>query len=92
MNIEEKIKLTASTKKDLNIISYLCQDAIFSKEEFFFDKEKKLFIATFSRYCWEKDDDQTNKEDQLYYRVVCGLQIKNVSAINYKSIVLTFHF
>ena len=84
MNIEEKIKLTASTKKDLNIISYLCQDAIFSKEELFFDKEKKLFIATFSRYCWEKDDAQSNKEDQLYYRVVCGLQIKNVSAINYK--------
>jgi len=84
LNIEEKIKLTASTKKDLNIISYLCQDAIFSKEELFFDKEKKLFIATFSRYCWEKDDAQSNKEDQLYYRVVCGLQIKNVSSINYK--------
>ena len=84
MTIEEKIKLTASTGKDLNIISYLCQDAIFSKEELFFDKEKKLFIATFSRYCWEKEDTQTNKEDQVYFRVVCGLQIKNVSAINYK--------
>jgi len=56
----------------------------FQKKNFSLIKKKKIFIATFSRYCWEKDDAQTNKEDQLYYRVVCGLQIKNVSAINYK--------
>ena len=42
MTTEEKIRLTASTDKDLKIISYLCQDAIFSKEEILFDKEKKL--------------------------------------------------
>lgn len=85
MTIEEKIKLTASTEDDLNIISYLCQDAILSKEEFFFDENKELFLATLSRYCWEKEDKKSKKEDQVCFRVVCGLQIKNVNAINFKN-------
>ena len=85
MNIDNKIKLVASTDNDLNIISYLCQDAILSNEEFFFDKEKKIFVATLSRYCWEKESTKSNKKDEVYYRVVCGLQIKNVNAINYKN-------
>ena len=85
MTTEEKIRLTASTDKDLKIISYLCQDAIFSKEEILFNKEKKIFIATFSRYCWEKEENNINKKNESYYRVVSGLQIKNVNSINYKN-------
>ena len=85
MTIDKKIKLLASTEYDLDIISHLCQDAILSKEEFFFDKEKKLFVATLSRYCWEKEGDKFNQDNRVYYRVVCGLQIKNVIAINYKN-------
>ena len=85
MTIDKKIKLLASTENDLDIISHLCQDAILSKEEFFFDKEKKIFVATLSRYCWEKEVAKFNKSDRVYYRVVCGLQIKNVIAINYKN-------
>lgn len=85
MTSEEKIRLTASTEKDLKIISYLCQDAIFSKEEILFNKEKKLFIATFSRYCWEKEENNINKKNESHYRVVSGLQIKNVNSVNYKN-------
>ena len=85
MTIDKKIKLAASTEDDLGIISYLCQDAILSKEEFFFDKEKKIFVATLSRYCWEKESAKSNKEPKVNFRVVCGLQIKNVSAINYQN-------
>ena len=85
MTINKKIKLSASTKNDLSIISYLCQDSILSKEEFFFDKEKKIFVATLSRYCWEKEYSKSNRKDEVYYRVVCGLQIKNVNALNYKN-------
>ena len=84
MTIDKKIKLLASTEYDLDIISHLCQDAILSKEEFFFDKEKKIFVATLSRYCWEKENTKSNKEEKVYYRVVCGLQIRDISAINYK--------
>ena len=86
MTTEEKIRLTASMDKDLKIISYLCQDAIFSKEEILFDKEIKLFIATFSRYCWEKEENNINKKNESYFRVVSGLQIKNVNSINYKNL------
>ena len=85
LTIDKKIKLLASTEYDLNIISHLCQDAILSREEFFFDKENKIFVATLSRYCWEKEGDRINKDDKVCYRVVCGLQIKNVIAINYKN-------
>ena len=85
LSIDKKIKLAASKDDDLDIISYLCQDAILSKEEFFFDKEKKIFVATLSRYCWEKENTKSNKKDKVNYRVVCGLQIKNVNDINYKN-------
>ena len=85
MTIDKKIKLLASTEYDLDIISHLCQDAILSKEEFFFDEEQKLFVATLSRYCWEKESSKSFNKDKIYYRVVCGLQIKNVNAINYKN-------
>ncbi len=85
MTTEEKIRLTASTDKDLKIISYLCQDAIFSNEEILFDKEKKIFIATFSRYCWEKEESNISKKNQSYFRVVSGLQIQNVNSVNYKN-------
>ena len=44
---EKKIRLTASTEKDLKIISYLCQDAIFSKEEILFNKEKNYLLLPF---------------------------------------------
>ena len=84
MTIDKKIKLLASTEYDLDIISHLCKDAILSKEEFCFDKEKKLFVANLSRYCWEKESDKYNHDNTVYNRVDCGLQIKNGIAINYK--------
>ena len=44
MSIENKIRLNAFNDDDLEILSFLCQDAIISKEEFFFDKTKKMFV------------------------------------------------
>ena len=85
MNYENKIKLNAFTNDDLKILSYLCQDAILSNEEFFFDKDQDLFIATFSRYCWEKEKN-INTESNINYRVISGLQIKHVKKISYKKL------
>ena len=84
MSIENKIRLNALNNDDLKIFSFLCQDAIISKEEIFYDKTKKLFIATLTRYCWEQ---QELNDKNINYRVVTGLQIKNVNNvvyINYK--------
>lgn len=85
MSIENKIRLNAFNQDDLKIFSFLCQDAIFSKEEIFYDKAKNFFVATLTRYCWEK---QKLNNKNINYRVVTGLQIRNVNNveyINYKS-------
>ena len=85
MPIENKILLNASNHNDLKVFSFLCQDAIFSKEEIFYDKAKNVFVATLTRYCWEK---QKLNDKNINYRVVTGLQIRNVNNveyINYKS-------
>ena len=85
MSIEKKIRLNALKNDDLKIFSFLCQDAIISKEEIFYDKRKKLFITTLTRFCREKED--LNKQN-INYRVVSGLQFKcvyNIEYINFNS-------
>ena len=83
MSIEKKLRLTASSDEELKILSFLCQDAILSGEEYFFDNKLNLFAATFSRYCWEKE--KTKHNTNLNYRVVSGIHIKNVEKITYKN-------
>ena len=83
MSIEKKLRLTVSSDEELKILSFLCQDSILSSEEFFFDNKLNLFVATFSRYCWEKEETMHNQN--LNYRVVSGIQIKNVEKITYKN-------
>ena len=83
MCVKNGIRLTAFNIKDLKVFSYLCQDAILSKDEFFFDEGKQIFIATLSRYCWEKEGKNNNSSS---YRVISGLQIKSVESIYYKSL------
>jgi len=85
MDIENKIKLNAFNNDDLKIFSFLCQDAILSHDEFFFDKDNDLFIATFSRYCWEKDEIK-NSTNNINYRVISGLYVKHVKQASYKKL------
>ena len=80
MSIENKIRLNALNDDDLKIFSLLCQDAIISKEEIFYDKTKNFFVATLTRYCWEQLE---LNDKNINYRVVTGLQIKNVNNVEY---------
>ena len=80
MSVEKKIRLTAKTEDDLKIFSYLCQDAIISKEEYFYDKKRKNFVVTLSRYCWEKE---VSNNQNVNFRVVTGLQFRNIDNIEY---------
>ena len=80
MSIENKIRLNALNNEDLKIFSFLCQDAIISREEIFYDKIKKMFVVTLTRYCWEQ---QELNDKNISYRVVTGLQIKNVNNVEY---------
>ena len=69
--------------KDILIFSALCQDSIFSKDEFYFDRSNKMFIATFSRFCWEYHSSEF--ENSTFYRVVSGFRILNVKDIIYEN-------
>tara|TARA_Y100001980_G_C14204834_1_gene66915 strand:+ start:76 stop:495 length:420 start_codon:yes stop_codon:yes gene_type:complete len=80
MSIEKKIRLNALNNDDLKIFSFLCQDAIISKEEIFYDKTKKFFVATLTRYCWEQEE---LNDKNINYRVVSGLQFKNINNVEY---------
>ena len=80
MPIDKKIQLNALNNDDFKIFSFLCQDAIISKEEIFYDKTKKMFVTTLTRYCWEQ---QNLNDKNINYRVVTGLQIKNVNNVEY---------
>ena len=80
MSIENKIRINALNNDDLKIFSFLCQDAIISREEIFYDKTKKMFVVTLTRYCWEK---QKFNDKNVNYRVVTGLQIRNVENVEY---------
>ena len=80
MDYEKKIKLIAKNNEDLKIFSQLCQDAILSKDELFYDKKAKILFLTFSRYCWEKTELNNSK---INFRVISGLQIKNVQKVQY---------
>ena len=85
MTIEKKIQLNAFNEDDLKIFSFLCQDAILNKDEFFYDQTKNFFVAALTRYCWEKEK---SNDQNISFRVVSGLQVKNVNKvefINFKS-------
>ena len=83
MTVENKIKLTAISNEDIKIFSYLCQDAIISKDEMLFYKKENMFLATLSRYCWEKLEDNKLKDKDVNYRVISGLRIINVTDVKY---------
>ena len=55
MSNEKKNRIAASSVEDLKVLSFLCQDAIVSSEEFFFDKRNNFFSARQSLR--DKDDD-----------------------------------
>ena len=71
-------------KKDLLLLSTLCQDAIFTKDELYFDKINRIFVTTFSRFCWEYQDKVADKT--IFYRVISGIRILNVRDIIYENL------
>tara|TARA_B100000925_G_scaffold122061_1_gene90637 strand:- start:517 stop:936 length:420 start_codon:yes stop_codon:yes gene_type:complete len=89
MSFENKIRLNAFNNDDLEIFSFLCQDAIISKEEIFYDKAKKMFVATLTRFCWEQ---QKLNNKNINYRVITGLQIRNVKDVEYINFKLKIPF
>ncbi len=74
----KKLKIKALDTKDIKILSTLCQDGIFTFEEMKHFNYEKVFIATFSRFCWENCDSINHS-----YRVVSGIQIKEINYVEF---------
>jgi len=74
----KKLKIKALDTKDIKILSTLCQDGIFTFEEMKHFNYEKVFIATFSRFCWENYDNINQS-----YRVVSGIQIKEINYVEF---------
>ena len=79
----KKLKIKFLDKDEIKIFSTLCQDGIFSIDEIIYNKRDKIFIATFSRFCWEFVEKKI--KNKTFYRVVSGLRILNVNKMNYKN-------
>ncbi len=79
----KKLKLKCLHKNDIEIFSTLCQDGIFSIDEMIFQKNENIFIATFSRFCWEYTEK--SMKQQTFYRVVSGIRVFYVKEINYEN-------
>ena len=77
----KKLKLKFLDQGDIKIFSTLCQDGIFSINEIIYNKIDKIFIATFSRFCWEFVEKK--QKDETFYRVVSGIRVCNVNKITY---------
>ena len=58
MSIEKKLRLTASSDEELEILSFLCQDAIFSSEEYYFDNKLKV--------SWKKNLIEKDNKNSIY--------------------------
>ena len=77
----KKLKLKFLDNDEIKIFSSLCQDGIFSINEIIYNKNDKILIATFSRFCWEFVEKKI--KDKTFYRVVSGIRICNVNKITY---------
>ena len=77
----KKLKIKFLDKDEIKIFSTLCQDGIFSIDEIIYNKNDKILIATFSRFCWEFAGKKI--KDEIFYRVVSGIRICNVNKITY---------
>ncbi len=75
----KKLKIKALDINDIKILSTLCQDGIFSLEEMKYLNFEQVFVATFSRFCWEYYDNNKN----VSYRVVSGLQFKEINHVEF---------
>ena len=78
----KKLRIKAKDNEDLEILSSLCQDGIFSVDEMTYIKNNFRFIATFSRFCWEFEDSKYF-DKKVNFRIVSGLQINNALGVDY---------
>ena len=82
MNEVKRLKLRASDKEDLSVISAVLQDAVIARDEMTFLKEESRFAFVANRFCWEDENRDIPLEGNLIYeRVNCGICFDTVTAV-----------
>lgn len=82
---ESPIYLAAQDSEDLQILSTLLQDAVFSVGQMRFDRKKREFALLVNRFRWE-DRDAADKAGRGYERVRCLLVVKDVLSVRSQGI------
>lgn len=75
---KEELFLKAVTYEEIDIISSLLQDSIFSIDAHAFSQENRCFFMLINRFCWET---QNTESIEKYERTHSGLYIHNVNKI-----------
>ena len=76
---EGPLRLKALDADDLNVISGLCQDAVFLDSEVKWDRKKRRFALLLNRFRWEDTDRATRRGD--YERVQSVLSIEDAMRV-----------
>ena len=82
MNEVNPLKLRASDKEDLGVISAILQDAVIAIDEMTFLKEESRFAFVANRFRWEDANrDNPLEGNTIYERVNCGICFDTVTAV-----------
>lgn len=78
------LKLLATTREDLSIISAHLQDGLLSLSSLEYDQENKRLTGLINRFCWEHVHQHVSKQGHLdsYYRVHAGFCIHHVESMH----------
>ena len=82
MNEVTPLKLRASDKEDLGVISAILQDAVIAIDEMTFLKGESRFAFVANRFRWEDANrDKPLEGNIIYERVNCGICFDTVTAV-----------
>ena len=83
---EEALKLRGDNEKDLEVISACLQDALTRLEDMHYDGAKRRFAAIFSRFMWERQDRNLERQRKGGRRVRCGIHFNDVLSVRTQGI------
>ncbi|HKK97710.1 MAG TPA: DUF2948 family protein, partial [Marivita sp.] len=77
---EKPLRLVAMDAEDLQVLSALCQDAVFPATEMQWQSKQKRFGMLLNRFRWE-DIPQAERGNRKPERVQCVLAVENVTRV-----------
>ena len=88
MTSQSLLKLRATDKEDLGVLSACLQDAVIAIREMTYLPGEKRFVFVANRFRWEDSDRPAPAEGAaIYERVHCGICFDKVSAVRQRGLV-----